>query len=266
MAGARICSSQHGRALKSIHDGRGSRATRLSTRWRRARRRHASRWRWELRLASFAGCRGDAYGPTRARHRLIGCETCDGLIVDAKTNAMNAHTAWGGERAGSVADLRKSGASARCRPAFRSGCSALRVGSAAAPAPDWPRHRGDGQSLGDRGAPARDRWTNSGSTRIPVLSRQARPRSARLHGLARANLDGTSAVVRACVDSYATAIAKLVSLSANVDTKDADEERSSTRYRHVFRRPGWRRVAASMAPEACTPIRFLESLSGPCPR
>ena len=143
--------------------------------------------------------------------------------------------------------------------------AALRVASAAAMAPDRPCRRGNSQSLGDRGVPARDRRTSFGSARIRVLSRHARPRCAQLYGLARANLDGRSAVVRACVGSYATVIGSLVSLSANVDTKDADKERSSTQCRHVLRCPGWRRVAASMLPEACTSTHFLECLSGSCP-
>ena len=83
--------------------------------------------------------------------------------------------------------------------------------------------------------------------------------------LARTSMAGRLSSGSALIPD-ATAIGSLVSLSVNVDTEDADKERSSMQCRRVLRRPGWRRVAAAMLPEACTPTHFHEGLSGSCPR
>ena len=167
------------------------------------------------------------------------------VYEDEIANAMNFRTAWRGERTGSAAGLCEPGAGAARQPAFRSGCLALRLGSAAAMAPEGPSCRNNRRLIDDREVPIRGRWTIFGSARLPT---------------ARPNLG------RACGDAHVPADAERVSRSANDGTKDADKERSSARRLHRFGRPRCRRVAASMVREACAPTHGTARVKGSCPR
>ena len=189
------------------------------------------------------------------------------VYEDEIANAMNFRTAWRGERTGSAAGLCEPGAGAARQPAFRSGCLALQLGSAAAMAPEGPSCRNNRRLIDDREVPIRGRWTILGSARIPVLSSQARPPSVQpSDALACANPDSTSDLGRACGDSHVPADAERVSRSANDDRKDADKVRSSARRLQRFGRPRYRRVAASMVREACAPTHGTARVKGSCPR
>ena len=189
------------------------------------------------------------------------------VYEDGIANARKFRTAWRGERNGSADGLCRPGAGAARPSAFRSGCLALEVGSAAAMAPEGPSCRNNRRLIDDREVPVRGGWSILGSARIPVLSRQARSPSVQPpDALASANPDSTSDLGRACGDSHVPADAERVSRSVNDGTKDADKECSSARPLHRFGRPRCRRVAASMVREACAPTHGTARVKGSCPR